>query len=370
MARRRQGEADAQPPQAAPETPFRLNGAAKTASFAWLRGLTEDTAREWFTAVRFRDNGGAPVCPACDGTRYYDIATRPGWWKCARKGCRKQFSATSGTVFHSRKLSYLKLVTLIFHFADRAKGTSACELSIKFETDYKTMWVNLMKLREAMSSSRDRTTLAGTVEMDAAYFGGKVRPKNEVEERRKVDRRRAEFQKGKRAVMVVRQRDGDAILFASDDESAVVASTAVARLVRVDDDTRLVTNESPAYGDLEAFGTHDTIDHSKRFTKDGVSTNQAESAFSRARRAEMGVYHHWSPTWLDRYAGEMSWRENRRRTGNMQQAEHIVALACALGQSRDLKGYWQHHLLPDEQLEREELRWSRVYGQQGRRRAA
>ena len=307
------------------------------------------------------------MCPACGGTKHYDLKTRPGWWKCAQKGCRKQFSATSGTIFHSRNLSFLKLATLIFRFADCAKGTSACELSLKFETDYKTMWVNLMKLREAMSSRREAAVLEGTVETDAAYFGGKVRQKNEVEERRKVDRRRAEFQKGKRAVMVVCQRDGDAVMFAADDESAEVANAAAARLVRITPETRLVTDQSGAYGDLEALALHDTIDHSKRFSKDGVSTNQAESAFSRARRAEFGTYHHWSPTWLDFYAGEMSWRQNRRRTGNRLQAEDIVALGCAIPQSRDLKGYWQNHELEPADRKRAEVRFRRVHGRTSRR---
>lgn len=350
--------------------PFRLTRAARTTSFEWLRSLTDETAYVWFRAVRFRDNGGAPFCPHCRSTRYYDISTRPGWWKCARKECRKQFSATSGTIFHSRKLSFLKIVHLVFHFADCAKGTSACELGIKFDTDYKTMWVNLMKLREAMSARREDATLSGTVEMDAAYFGGKMRKLNKAAEHRKVDHRGGEHRREKRTIMVARQRGGETVMFAANDESPDVAMATVQAVVRVDTDTRLVTDQSPAYGDLEVFAPHETVDHSEGFCLDGVSTNHAESAFSRARRAEVGVYHHWSPTWLDCYAGEMAWRENRRRTGNLEQAEDIVALATSLPQSRDLKGYWQHHLLPDDQLKREELRWARVHGREPARKRA
>jgi hypothetical protein len=40
-------------------------------------------------------------------------------------------------------LSFLKLVTPIFHFAACAKGTSACALSLKFDTACKTLGVNL-----------------------------------------------------------------------------------------------------------------------------------------------------------------------------------------------------------------------------------
>lgn len=343
--------------------PFRITREARTTSFVWLRSLTEDTAYEWFKSVRFRDNGGAPFCPACQGTRVYDIESRPRWWSCAASGCRKQFSVTSGTVFHSRKLSFLHLVTLVFHFADCAKGTSACELGIKFGTDYKTMWVNLMKLREAMSSRRDSTWLEGTVEMDAAYFGGKVRKLNKAVDRKNVDYREAQYQHGKRTVMVARQRNGGSVMFAAREESAEVALATARAVVRLDADTTLLTDQSPAYADLEALATHHTVDHSVGYRVDGISTNQAESAFSRMRRAEIGVYHHLSPTWLDLYAGEMAWREDRRRTGNLEQAEDIVALGCARGQSRNLKGYWQHHLLPNDQLRRDEVRWSRVHGQ-------
>jgi hypothetical protein len=49
----------------------------------------------------------------------------------------------------------------------------------------------------------------------------------------------------------------------------------------------------------------------------GLNTNQAESSFSLARRSEIGVYHRLSRTWLDFYAGEMCWREDRRRMGNL-----------------------------------------------------
>lgn len=345
------------------EVSFRLTRAARTTAFEWLRGLTEETAYEWFKGVRFRDNGGAPVCPHCESTRHYDIASRPGWWKCAARGCRKQFSATSGTIFHSRKLSFLKLVTLIFHFADCAKGNSACELSLKFDTAYKTMWVNLMKLREAMSSQRDRTWLHGIVEMDGAYFGGKNRKRNMAEKRQGEDHRHARYQKRKRTIMVARERHGNAVLFAAAEESSEIAVAAAGSLVRFEANTRLVTDQSPAYANLELLADHDTVDHSIGYSVDGISTNHAESAFSRARRAEIGTYHHWSATWLDFYSGEMTWRENRRRTGNLEQATDIVALGSACGQSRDLKGYWQHHQLPDDQLERPERRWARVHDQ-------
>lgn len=48
-------------------------------------------------------------------------------------------------------------------------------------------------------------------------------------------------------------------------------------------------------------------------------TNQAESFFSRLRRAEIGIHHHISRQYLQAYASEMAWREDHRRVSNGQQ---------------------------------------------------
>ena len=56
------------------------------------------------------------------------------------------------------------------------------------------------------------------------------------------------------------------------------------------------------------------VNHSREFkSDDGACTNQAESWFSRLRRAEMGVHHRISGRYLYQYANEMAWREDHRR---------------------------------------------------------
>ena len=65
---------------------------------------------------------------------------------------------------------------------------------------------------------------------------------------------------------------------------------------------------------------------------------------------------------MDFYAGEMCWREDRNRLGNMEQAMDILEMALAHPQSRNLKGYYQHYLLPKAQRKRTEVRFDRVHG--------
>lgn len=72
--------------------------------------------------------------------------------------------------------------------ANAVKGKAALAVSREIGIEYKSAWVNLLKLREAVAAERTRLLLDGTVEIDGMYIGGHVRPKNRREER--VDRRR------------------------------------------------------------------------------------------------------------------------------------------------------------------------------------
>jgi hypothetical protein len=100
-------------------------------------------------------------------------------------------------------------------------------------------------------------------------------------------------------------------------------------------------DEGPQWDELEAFYHAHRINHSKAFSWDGACTNQAETYFSRLRRAITGQHHHVSKQYHYQYANEAAWREDHSRTANGTQ--HAAAMAAALGSpvSRAWKGYWQ-----------------------------
>ena len=167
---------------------FLLSPAAKTLSLAKVLRMSDEQAAEAFRAIRWHETDGKPVCPECGGMDHYDLKSRPGW-KC--KDCAKQFSMTSGTVFHSRKLKLRDILGAIAIFTNGAKGYSALQLSRDLGCDYKTCFVLLHKVRESLGLARDAGALQGDVELDGAYFGGHVRPENRKEDRkdRRGDRR-------------------------------------------------------------------------------------------------------------------------------------------------------------------------------------
>ena len=124
--------------------------------------------------------------------------------------CHRQFSATSGTLFASRKLPFQVLLLAIGLFINAAKGISSLQVSRDLDIHAKTAFVLLHKFRCALLSSTATVTLTGVVEIDGAWFGGYIRPRNHRAER--IDRRRRKHQNGKRrCVVVMRQRGGPTV---------------------------------------------------------------------------------------------------------------------------------------------------------------
>jgi len=138
-----------------------------------------------FQRIRWADNGGEPYCPHCGCLDVGKLATRPVW-KC--KGCGHQFSVTAGTIFADRKRPIRDYLLAIAIFTNGAKGHSALQLSRDLNCQYKTAFVLAHKLREVIEAEQSKTKFSGgEYAIDGAYFGGHVKPQNEVASR--VDRR-------------------------------------------------------------------------------------------------------------------------------------------------------------------------------------
>jgi hypothetical protein len=225
-------------------------------------------------------------------------------------------------------------------FVNGAKGHSALQLSRDLDCQYKTAFVLAHKLREAIGAdvfNPDEPELEGSVTIDGAYFGGKVRQANRKEDR--VDRRSVAEQTGKRQVVVVaREVLGRTLPFIVPFEGAAVP------LIRkhVASGTTVHADESRAWDILHASYPMMRVNHSREFKSEaGACTNEAESWFSRLRRAEMGVHHRISGQYLHQYANEMAWREDHRREPNGLHFRRVTGAALRHPKSKVWRGYWQ-----------------------------
>ncbi len=97
----------------------------------------------------------------------------------------------------------------------------------------------------------------------------------------------------------------------------------------------------PGYKHLVGEGyIHETVNHSIEFsTDDGINKNQAESYFSRLRRAIIGQFHRVTPKYMLDYAQEMAWREDVRRKDTFMQLRLLVRKVLASGVSADWFNY-------------------------------
>lgn len=312
---------------------FLLSAAARTLSLAKVMRMTEDQAHDAFRAIRWAGTDGDPVCAKCGCFECYTFKARR-IFKC--KGCGAQFSVTSGTIFASRKMDLRDILGAIAIFVNGAKGHSALQLSRDLDCQYKTAFVLSHKIREALAAEQMASELAGEVEVDGAYFGGYVKPANRREDRK--DRRRKVHQSGKRQVVVVaRERGGDTLTQVHKTEAEGVAFVASV----VNPSSTIHADEASHWDNLEASFLTKRINHSVEYSSDESCTNQAESFFSRLRRAEIGMHHHIAGKYLSAYAVEMAWREDNRRVSNGEQFLLATNSALAHPVSRQWKAYWQ-----------------------------
>lgn len=126
---------------------------------------TEDKCRDFFLSLRF-PNGC--VCPHCGGTSLGHVRTR-NLHRC--KGCQKQISVTSGTVFHHTEISLVKIIWAMYLFANDKRGYSAIQIMKALKVNYDTALFLLQRLKKAMHRREERHMLKGLVELDDTYVG-------------------------------------------------------------------------------------------------------------------------------------------------------------------------------------------------------
>jgi transposase-like protein len=245
------------------------------------------------------------ICPHCKFNEVYKITpktaskepTRKGVYCCA--ACRKQFSVTVGTVFERSHIPLSKLVMAIFIICSSKKSISAHQLHRMLGVTYKTAWFMAHRIRFAFGDDLNSKPLAGTVEVDETFVGGKgdgrMRNTRQTPVVALVERG------GKvrtRIVSSVSQHNLGQCLAECVDKSAVVN-----------------TDDHAAYRKpLKAYARHDVVNHSNeeyyRANPDGTisTTNSAESFFSLLKRGVYGSWHHVSREHLPKYANEFAFR--------------------------------------------------------------
>ena len=322
--------------------------------------LSDEKARYFLADMRW----GSPetiACPHCGAIdKHYDIRTQKRW-RC--KHCASSFSLTSGTALDNMKIGYRRLLLAVFSFVINQKGLAALALRRIIGGQYRTSYTLLHKLREViMIRQSEMQPLTGTVEMDGGHFSGVPRkgkkkadntakksiPKKYQDQHRTKEKASETnpYHPNRRIIMVIResfgvkgQGAGKTVVAVCKSENQKDIDGLVKKYVQKQSTIR--TDELSAYSNVKLMGyTHETVNHSVEFVgPNGENQNQAESYFSRMRRAAIGVYHRITPKYMVDYASEIAWREDIRRTNTRDQFSLLVKAVFRAGVSVDWCNY-------------------------------
>ncbi len=322
---------------------FLLTAGAVTVTEKQVARMSEAEAYEVFKAIRFRENGGNPVCPykGCNHRVCYTLRTarqerraREGFvqpiYKC--QACRRQFTVTSKRIFASRKRPFNDILYSLIVFVNGVSGVAALRARRADGTSYKTAFVTEHKAREAMAFSRAVRELGGErpVDVDGKAVGNHRR-------RYVYDGKPTGGRGGGQSIVVVRERGvgGESRIRVVDGDERQAAGWI----------TDLVKPGTHVFSDggwsFSHIGPHDMIIHKRGFSKDGVHNNFAESFFARVQRCEEGVHYRiWGHN-LDLYGQEISWREDYRREDTGTLWRRLIGAVADAPQSRRFAGWWQ-----------------------------
>lgn len=131
------------------------------------RFISEAACENYLFSMKWPDGF---ACPLCGCTEYYTTKTRRLPLYACRQ-CGHQTTATAGTVMEKTRTDLRKWFWAIYMIAEDKRGLSAVMLARQIGVTYKTAWLMLHKIRQAMASRDARYRLAGLVEMDDAFFG-------------------------------------------------------------------------------------------------------------------------------------------------------------------------------------------------------
>jgi transposase-like protein len=287
---------------------------------------TDEACRAHMESVRW-PNG--PSCPKCGSVNEAGVVgNRAGLFRC--RPCGTQFTVTVGTAMDGTHLPLRHWYLAMYLMLSTAKPISAMSLSRQMGIQYRTCWHLLHRLR-AMLAGGEKLPLAGLVEADETYVGGKA------------TNRQAHRAPGKRGRGTDKPMLFAAIERGGDARSLVVPSASSAAIApALWDWTRgaatLLTDELATYRWIgRKMEAHHAVNHGDKeyaHTEGAirVHTNTAEGFFGLFKRGIFGIHHQVSPKHLHRYAAEHTFRYNGRKH---DAAERIAR--CLIGRHGRLR---------------------------------
>ena len=277
-----------------------------------------DNCKDFMAALRWSD--GKVKCPTC-GAENVTYLTKRRVWKCYAGHKSPTFSLKTGTIFEDSPIALEKWLPAVWMLMNAKNGISSWELHRALGVTQKSAWFMLHRIRLA-AQNKTFNKLAGEVEVDETFIGGKARNMHAAEHAEKITGRGPE---GKAIVAAVLERGGTV--------RAHVCRTRrkpeLQALVRenVEAGSELYSDALKSYDGLDDF-QHQVIDHAEAYVNGNIHTNGLENFWSLLKRTLHGTYVAVEPFHLFRYVDEQAFRYNNRDLTDLERfvfaMRHIV----------------------------------------------
>lgn len=291
--------------------------------------------------------GKTICCAYCESKKVYKKRKEDFRFTC--KECLKTFSVTVNTRLHGTKIPIKTWFYAFSIISDAKKGLSALQLQRNLNLSYPTSWNMYHKIREMMAEENKGIELAGILEMDETFVGGKPRkfndgttepPKKQTdipELNERIDELKeagVKFKRGKGnpakpdikpkrgrgtnkfKVAGIVERGGNVVAEVMKDLSYEELKGLVKKHVD-EEDSVMITDEMRSYDNFHKIIEHISIDHQRLYSYKGVNTNSIESFWAIIKRGIIGQYHQVSKKHLPKYIAEFVFKYNNRNDDDM-----------------------------------------------------
>ena len=142
----------------------------KNSLFAEPHFQNDEAARAMLESILWPEG---PICCHCGTVNHAYKTKRPGVFRCAEKGCRKDFTVTMKTVMERSHIALHKWLQGFHLMTSSKKGVSAHQLHRTLQITYEAAWFMAHRICESMRAGGLRPLGGGgkIVEADETYVG-------------------------------------------------------------------------------------------------------------------------------------------------------------------------------------------------------
>jgi transposase-like protein len=211
-----------------------------------------------------------------------------------------------------------KWLPAIWMLQNAKNGISSCEIARALGVTQKTAWFLLHRIRLAQQGKQGGK-LAGEVEVDETFIGGKARNMHKEKRERVIT---GTGGKDKTIVMGMMERGGNVRAFVVEGRRKAELQKRVRE--HVEAGSAIFSDELKSYDGLETEYQHAVINHAVEYVNDNVHTNGMENFWSLLKRGLHGTYISVEPYHLFRYIDEQACRFNNRKMDDAERFDTVV----------------------------------------------